>query len=157
MKYKLLENESKQIDDITVYRIQVLCDMDGMGMKAGDKGGWLECYDNLSQEGECMVCDEAAVYDEAVVLDNAKVADNAKIFNGAVIRDNALVCGNAQVYSDAVIKGLIAMYDNVQVYDRTIISGIGEIGGDVIIHGVINIESDDLFIYDQETANEYMK
>lgn len=46
MKYKLLENESKQIDDITVYRIQVLCDVGNL--KAGEKGGWLECYDNLS-------------------------------------------------------------------------------------------------------------
>ena len=49
-------------------------------VEAGEKGGWIEKEENLSQEGLCWVYGDARVY------------------------DNARVCGDAQVYGDAQIR-----------------------------------------------------
>lgn len=52
MKYKLTE-ETKQIDGLTLYRIEALKDFGDI--KRGDKGGWIEKEDNLSQDDNAWV------------------------------------------------------------------------------------------------------
>ena len=63
-KYKLT-NEIINVDGYTFYRIEALRDFSDV--KKGDKGGFVENEENLSQNGDCWV------YNNAKVFDNAKV------------------------------------------------------------------------------------
>ena len=69
-KYKITE-ETININGRTLYRIEALKDFNDV--KKGDKGGYVEDEENLSQRCNCwiydnaMVCDDARVYGDAVV------------------------------------------------------------------------------------------
>ena len=129
-KYKLIE-ENIIYCGRTLYRIEALKDFGNV--KKGDKGGYVEKEDNLSQEGDCwisgnayvsgnaIVSDNAVVYDSAVICDNAKVYDDAEVYGDAQVYDNAEVSGNAQVYDNAQVFG------NAEVYGNAEISGSAEI------------------------------
>lgn len=73
----------------TLHRIVALRDFDRV--RKGDKGGWIEKEENLSQDGECWV------------YGNAQVFDNARVFNNAKVKDKAQIYGNAEVGRDAEI------------------------------------------------------
>ena len=126
----------------TLHRIRRLSD--------GKLGGWIEKEENLSQEGNCWVDDEAKVYWGAKVLGNAQVYGNAEIEAGT-IKDNAqmydnahmhlwsaCIKDNARVYGNAGIMGEIC--DNAQVYDNALVYGDNVVGmpkvfGDAKIYG----------------------
>jgi hypothetical protein len=101
MKYKLGEN-SISIGGIRLYQIVSLKDFGGV--KVGDVGGWVESENNLSQEGECWVKNDACVYNSGRVSDNALVYDNAK------------VCENARVFGSAFVTEREKAFLNVSVY-----------------------------------------
>ena len=101
MKYKLLTDETKVHEGVTLYRIQSLSNFSDV--KAGDKGGWIEKKSNLSQYNTAWIYGNAVVYDNAKVYDNAVVYDNAKVYDNAVVYDNAKVYGNAVVYDNAKV------------------------------------------------------
>lgn len=63
-KYKLTD-ETINLRGITLYRIEALTDF--CNVKRGDKGGFVQCKRNLSQEGQCWVYDDACVYGLASV------------------------------------------------------------------------------------------
>ena len=98
-KYKLT-NETKQVGNITLHRIQALKTFGNVNK--GELGGCIEKESNLSQSGNAWVSDNAWVYGNARVSDNAQVCGNAE------------VCGDAEVYGNA---------------DYLIISPIGSRGG----------------------------
>lgn len=107
MKYKLT-NETLQHNGRTLYRIEALKSFSII--RAGDKGGWVESEDNLSQKGHCWVADEAKVYGWARVYEDAFVSDTAEVCEAAIISDMAMVWGDArvrgrcQVYSGALVE-----------------------------------------------------
>ena len=107
-KYKLTE-ETINVGDKTLHRIEALRDF--CDVKKGDKGGFVEKEENLSQSGDCWVYDKAKVYDnaqvcgDAMVYGNAEVYDDAKVFEEAKIYGNAKVSGDARVYGKAKICG----------------------------------------------------
>lgn len=68
-------------DGRKLYRIEALKDFSNV--KKGDKGGFVESEDNLSQKGNCWI------------YHTAKVFDNAAVCGDALISDNAVVCNNA--------------------------------------------------------------
>lgn len=72
-KYKLTD-ETKWLYGRSLHRIVALRDF--CNVKKGDKGGWIEKEDNLSQEGECWVYCDAWVYGNAQVCGDAKISDN---------------------------------------------------------------------------------
>ena len=72
-KYKLTE-ETINIDDVTLYRIEALKDFGDI--QKGDKGGFVENEDNLSQEGDCWVYDAGKVYGKASLCAAAKRINN---------------------------------------------------------------------------------
>ena len=155
-KYKLTE-ESINYFGRTLYRIEALKDF--ANVKKGDKGGYVGSEDNLSQEDNCWISDDAKVFDSAVVYGNAKVFDSAKVYGDAIVCDNAkiydnarvfgyaqvrgdaevygdaYVCGNtkvfgnAKVYSKARVCGDTLVYDSAQVYDHANVYGNVEISG----------------------------
>ena len=96
MKYKLLTDETKVHEGVTLYRIQSLSNFSDV--KVGDKGGWIEKESSLSQ------------YDRAWIYDNAKVYGNAEVYESAQISGNAWVRGTARVYGYAEVHGNAEVY-----------------------------------------------
>ncbi len=106
MKYELTENFI-EYKGRKLYQIKALKDF--WKVEVGDLGGYIEKESNLSQEGDCWVCDEAKVFGDAEVYGNAK------------IRDSALVYGEAKIYGNAMVS------------DYAVINGSDKIGGDLFI------------------------
>ena len=147
-KYKLTE-ENISYCGKTLYRIEALKDF-GI-VKKGDKGGYIEKENNLSQEGDCWINGDAKVWDKAIVSGNAyvygdaKVSGNAKIYGNAKVYGKAEVCGNvlvfgnaliycnALVYDNAKVYGDAYVWDNAQVYDNALVCGNAEVCGDAEI------------------------
>ena len=84
-KYKLTdETISYEYDNtIKLYRIEALEDFSDV--KAGDKGGFVQSENNLSQYGDCWI------YDDAIVMEDARIMQNAKILDDAIITGNAII------------------------------------------------------------------
>ena len=111
-KYKLTE-ESIVFLGIKLYRIEALKDFGNV--KKGDKGGYVESEENLSQRGNCWIYGNAYVYGNALVYGNAKIYDNTKVYG------NARICGDALVYDNAKV------FDNAKVYGKAEVCGTAEI------------------------------
>ena len=125
-KYKLTD-ETINVNGKTLYRIKSLKDF--ANVKKGDKGGFVEKENNLSQSGDCWVYDNAKVYNNAKVFDYADIYGNAEIFGNAIVSGNARVYGNAKVYHYAMV------YDDAEVCDNAIISGNAEVYHDAAVYG----------------------
>ncbi len=63
MKYELLKDQSIELASGTAYRIKALKSFGNV--KKGEIGGYVESEDNLSQEGDCWISDNAIVCVEA--------------------------------------------------------------------------------------------
>ena len=124
MKYRLTD-ETKEFYGRILHRIEAIETFGNV--EAGEKGGWVEKEENLSQEGLCwvygnaQVCCDAHVYGDAWVYGDAQVYDNAWVYGDAQVR------GNAQVYGDARVCGDARVYDNAQVYGDAQIRSHGDI------------------------------
>lgn len=80
-KYELTTETKINAFGKKLFRIKALVSFGPVS--AGEKGGWVEKEENLSQSG------------------NAWVRDNAEVFGNAKVRDNAEVSGNAWVFGNA--------------------------------------------------------
>lgn len=118
-KFKLTD-EFIIIYNKKLYRIEALKDFSDV--KRGDKGGFVESEENLSQNGNCWIYDDAKVYGYAKVFGNAQVYNNANIYN------------NAKVYGDARIGGNAEVYYNAKVYNNAMVEGNAEVFGDAWIY-----------------------
>ena len=119
-KYKLTR-ETKEVGGIKLCRIQALRDLNDV--KKGDKGGWIEKEENLSQEGDCWVSGDARVYGNAWVSGDARVSGNAWVYDNAWVSGNARVYGNALVYDNARVYGSAWVYGDARVYQLELIGG----------------------------------
>lgn len=115
-----LTGETKNINCITVYRIKA---------KNGTKGGLIESENNLSESGECFVCEDAIVMGNSQVEDDADVYGNAKLFN------NVHVTGNSEVTGKVTIDGNITIGKNVFISSS--------LRGELTITGTGSITSSD--------------
>ena len=61
VKYKLTDETVTADDGTVLFRIEALVDNKCYGVKAGDKGGFIEKEYNLSHEGEAWVSGDARV------------------------------------------------------------------------------------------------
>jgi hypothetical protein len=136
-KYKLTR-ETKEVGGIKLCRIQALRDFNDV--KKGDKGGWIEKEENLSQEGDCWVSGDARVYGNAWVSGDARVSgnawvyDNAWVSDNARVYDNAWVYNNARVYGNAWVSGNARVYGNALVYDNARVYGSAWVYGDARVY-----------------------
>jgi len=120
------------------------------GIKAGDLGGYLESGENLSQDGDCWVGDDAKVYtygndiDASVsgsalvnknadvqaghIRDNAIVTDNASVAYSTV-HENAKISGSAKITTKSYVSGNAHVTDSARVkwgsmvWDNAVVSG----------------------------------
>lgn len=139
-KYIILENETLEYDWRSLYRIKAVKNFSDV--KKGDKGGWIEKEENLSQEGECWVYHEAKVFGKAVILDNAKVYNEAQIYNEAKVFDNAHVSEYVKVRGSAKISGQAHISGSARVTDNAYVYAEAHIRGDVVIKGDAVIKKD---------------
>ena len=131
-KYKLTE-ESINYCCRTLYRIEALKDFGNV--KKGDKGGYVQSEENLSQEGDCWIYDNAKVFGSAIVSDSALVFGNAEVWGNAKVYDKALVYGNAFIYDNALIFGNVYVSDNVEVYDKAKVFGNAKVSDSAKVFG----------------------
>ena len=133
-KYKLTDECIIQ-DGHTLYRIEAVTDFGNV--RAGDKGGWVESYINLSFDGLAWVYDNAKVYGKARVYDNAKVYGDAMA--AASVYGTAIVCGFAKVYDDAKVfanasvQGEANVYGMAKVFGNAMVYGKAEVAGRAIV------------------------
>ena len=115
-KYKLTD-ETIQVFGHTLHRIEALTHFSDV--YKGDKGGFVESEDNLSQKGDCWIYGTAKVYGNAMVYGNAEVYGDASVYNNARISDNAKVCGDAKVFGGAVIHGRAVIGGDAKVANNS--------------------------------------
>ena len=92
-KYELT-GETVEHAGRTLHRIRALIDFttaDGVKIHAGDLGGYVEKYKNLSQNGNAWVDGNARVYG------NAWVGGDAHVFGNARVGGDARVGGNSHM------------------------------------------------------------
>ena len=130
-KYKLTE-EIIKVDDSILYRIEALRDFNDV--KKGDKGGFVEKEENLSQYGDCWVYDDAKVFGDAEVYYDAIVRDNAIVRGKARVCQDAVIRGNARIYDNALVHGNAIVRNNVIVCDNAVVCGNAEIRGNAVVY-----------------------
>ena len=130
-KYKFTD-ETKEVYGTTLHRIVALKDF--AGVENGDKGGWIENENNLSQYGNAWVYGDAMVYGNAQVYDNAQVYGNARVYGNAWVYSDARVYGNARVFGNAWVYSDARVYGNAQVYDNARVFGRAEVFGIAMVY-----------------------
>ena len=111
-KYKLTD-EFITLGNRKLYRIEALKSF--YNVKKGDKGGFIESEDNLSQIGDCWIHNDAKVYGDANIFGNAKVKENAEVYGNANVRGNVLIYGKAKIYGDAKVFGEAEVKSNATI------------------------------------------
>ena len=119
-KYKLTDDTRKYYGH-TIYRIKALKDFGDV--KKGDLGGWVESEDNLSQEGDCWVYDNAKVFDTARVCDNAQMHGSSRLLKDSFMYGDAKIFDNVWVSDASVILGTAKVHNNSHIYGRAVITG----------------------------------
>jgi len=82
MKYKLTK-ETKEVYGLKLFRIEALKDFGDV--EKGEKGGWIEKEENLSQENNAWIYGNASVYGNAEIYGNASVYGDAWIYGKKLI------------------------------------------------------------------------
>ena len=111
----------------TLYRIRALVAFGDV--KEGELGGFLEKEENLSQDGDAWVCENATVRGNAIVRGDATVSGNATVRGNAIVRGDAWVCENATVSGDATVC------ENATVSGDAWVRGNATVRGNAIVRG----------------------
>lgn len=131
MKY-VITNETKIVNDETLYRIQSLADfktVDGRTVHKNDYGGYVSSLNCLSQKGKSWIRSNACVIGGRV-SSNALVAGKATVIGGKVMH-NSIVKGNAklicsEVYNSAVVQ------DNAEM-NESYVGGTSVVCGNAVV------------------------
>ena len=130
----------------TLHRIRALKDFGCI--KAGQLGGFVEKENNLSQEADCWIFDDAKVYDSALVSNDARIFDNAEIFDNAFVYHHATVSHNAKVYgaawifNDALVSDDAEIFDRASIRGKAIVCGNAKVFGDAKVYGYADVYGD---------------
>lgn len=107
-KYKLLKDDFLIHKSRKLFRIQSLIDNPPYFLK-GQKGGYIECEENLSHSGNCWV------------YDNSKVYDFGQLYENAYICNTVTVCCTAKLFGNfGLLKNMlsIGMHDGKRVWPK---------------------------------------
>jgi len=135
MKKFILTKETKEFKGIILHRIQAVKTFGGV--LKGEKGGWIEKEENLSQFGNAWIDENAQVFG------NARVCGNARVSGNAIVHGNARVSGNAKVFGSAHVFGNARITKNAWVSDFAQV-GNAKITGNAWVKG--NVTLKDKFI-----------
>ena len=130
-KFELTDEYITKPSGTKLFRIRALVDF--LDVQAGDKGGYIESEENLSQNGTAWVYDEAQVYGNAQVTSGAQLRDRAQVFGYARIFGSALIGDNAQIHDFARVCNHVCITGNARVYGNAQVTGDARIYGDARI------------------------
>ena len=146
-KYEITDIEHP--DNPNLHRIRSLIDLCD-DVQKGTLGGYVESYENLSQEGDAWVgmdaiaCENACVSGDAILTDhaiargNAYVGNNALMTDHAIAQDDASICGGL-LRGESCVCGFAVIRQDMQTLCAPIIDGharvYGEISGNVVCRG----------------------
>lgn len=140
-KYEIVKEQSMIINGHEVFRIRALVDFDEV--EEGALGGYVENYENLSQDGKCWL------YDNSVAYANSKVFDDARMYNRSIINDHAKLHGGAKLFDDCEVTGTADVYGDAYIFDHSKILGNAVItSGSVHDYSVVS----DAIIYEIEAT-----
>lgn len=160
-----------------LHRIRALRDV-REDVHVGDLGGFVQSEENLSQDGQSWVADNAVAAEEAYIHGDAimwdyscargcaSISGPSRIGGNAIVEDDAIIAagyvhgdvhisGNAKLFANAVTGGIPTVMEKASVY--------GELGGEievrenaVILPGVMidNSTSDVIHIGPDDIAIE---
>lgn len=104
----------------------------GIMIKKGELGGWVEYEGNLSEYDKCWIFEESIVCDNGQVCDNATVCQDSIVCGNAVIIDNAVICRGSLIFGNAIIE------DDAYI-EHSKVGGKSRVGGsNHIVDTVIN-------------------
>lgn len=135
IKYELTDETLELDENKILFRIKALRDIPSQGVEAGDLGGWVQSYGNLSFVGNCWVFDDAKVYDAASVHGNATVKDHAEVFGEAEVYDSACISGNAMVYGNASVFGSCKICDHANISGSALVYENAVVANYAYVHG----------------------
>lgn len=153
-KYEIVRDHYEDEGNARLYRIRALRDIPRHNVKAGDLGGFVERYENLSQTGDAWVADaavvagcayvsgDALVCDTAQVTGHVQVAEQATVAGNAIVYDNVVVAGAAAVVGNAVVSGCVRIFDRAEIHDKARCYGNVRVSGDASIRGNVQVYSD---------------
>lgn len=101
----------------------------------GEKGGWIESYDNLAQDGDCWVSGDATVHDQGYVAGDAQIKDRGDVCGHAKVQDKASVGGRACVTESAYIYGEANIGGSARIAVCGEAKVCGSVGGDAVVSG----------------------
>ena len=156
--------------DVTLHRIRALKNFGNVAK--GELGGFIQRENNLSQEGDCWVFDDAKVFgnarvendalvdtlaivrDFAHIRDRAVISDLAVISDFAVVEKNAHVLGKSNIMQKALITGSATVYgSSVWIGGGATIGGFAKVGGlylhlhpQTLVAGAVNIHSNEDYV-----------
>lgn len=102
----------------------------GVRVNAADLGGLVSSGDNLSQDGDCWITQNAQVTGRVLVREDAVVYGRAQVSGMGQIFGHASVSGNADVSGSFEINGYSAVYDSAQLSGNFVVSGNAQVSGD---------------------------
>lgn len=153
-KYELT-NISIEFGERTLYRIRALKDF--ADVKKGDLGGWVSSENNLSQEGNCWIYNEAKCMDNAKMYnnstmhdysemrgnstmhdcsemhDNSKKCDNSEMHNCSEMHNNSIMFGHSKMYGNSMMCGNSTMYDDSKMFDDSAMYDCSEMYGSSVM------------------------
>lgn len=147
-KYMLDENDCIRVDGRKLYRISALKNItlsDGTIVRSGEKGGYVESMDNLSQDGNSWVGGDAKVYGDAEVGGDAlvdgmaTVSGQARVVNSAHVTGIVEVGDRAEVACDAYVGGRAVVMDDgfvtgsAKMLDAAVVKGYGKVAGNALL------------------------
>lgn len=143
-KYELLKEETLKYRGKTLYRIRALKDFNDV--KAGDRGGWIESEDNLSQKYTCWVYDNSKVFDEATIKECSVVRGEVSIGGVSILTEYSEIRGRVEVLGSvnlahyATINCSGKIRGKVYMLNHSHITGYIEVDGKITMTGTSNIE-----------------
>ena len=137
-----MERHYRMTDEFTVneygtklYRIELIKDC--IWGKVGDKGGFIEKYDNL--KGNAWVGDNACVFDNARVFGNACVSGYSNIFENACVFGDAWIFGYANVFGDSLVFGNSCVFEYALIFGYAHVFQNARVFGDAHILGYSSV------------------
>src|SRR5690606_31319726 len=130
MKYSLTKN-TISVFGRTLFQIKA--EVSFGSVVKGELGGYIEKEENLSQDGDAWVYENARVFGNARISGNARVYENAWVYENARVYDDAKVCGNAKVSGNAKV------YDNAWICGNAKVCGDAEVCGNAEVCGKLKL------------------
>ena len=109
----------------------------------GAFGGFVESEDNLSQEGDCWIFDDAIACESALVSGDAVLKDQAVACGTALISNHAVVGGKAFIQDYAMIlegrvTGNARICGNAKLTKELGSECVPEVTGDACVYGTVS-------------------